>query len=136
MLNCSLSTREVLALSTWTELLGREEALRRGRAICDRVLDVPSGLRRDPAAYAAELLAHAGEIEAAVRCLEVGLCKFDRSVFETNDPYLWYMPDYFGYLGDDSIRRLFPRDSEGWVDAGGDWGHQPGQQTGSEQQAP
>jgi predicted Zn-dependent protease len=102
---------DTLAIDTWAELLGPAGALERCRAICEKAGDLSEGLRRGSAKKAAWLFSRAGEIDAALRCLEIGLCRLDPGELPS-DMRWWFSPEYPGSLGHAEVRKLFPRETE------------------------
>ncbi len=110
---------EIAVLEIWQDIVGPDEALERCRELCASIVDVKNRLRRDSARVAASLLARAGELDAAVRCLEVGLCKLPTEGVEVE--YTFFLREYerFGRASDADLRRLFPADSGTWKDARG-----------------
>jgi tetratricopeptide (TPR) repeat protein len=108
---------DVAVLRTWTQILGPSGALAKVRPIIDEIHDSTSYPRRAAASLAAELLARAGEIEAALDCLEIAVCKLDPP---TDLQHAWLRSSWTtaAGIGDHDLRRLFPKDTEGWADAG------------------
>ena len=100
---------EVLVLETWEEAVGPLDALARTRDLCAAACDPGTGLRRGTSRRAAALFAHAGELDAALKALEVGLAKLDPDGVAQPEE-IWYRvdPDLPGHLSDADLRRLFP----------------------------
>ena len=115
----AIESFEQLVIETWEEILGAA-ALERARAVCERSIDLSTGLRRRVAKRASSLFARAGEIEKAVRAVEVGVCKLDPAGVAMPEER-WYRtdPDSPGHLGHADIRRLLPVDMSGFADADG-----------------
>lgn len=104
---------DALALQTWEELAGPAVALEKCRSICERATDFSRGLRRDAAKHAAWLYARAGELDRALACLEAGVCSLDPALFPS-DLRWWYAIERPNGLTHADLRRLFPRDMDGW----------------------
>jgi len=103
---------ETLALATWSEMYGPEEALERGRAMCEAAIDPTTGLRRRSAKEAAQLFARAGELEAAFRALEFAVAKLEPSLFTNEAPWFRAFPQHFGHLSHADLKKLFPRERD------------------------
>ncbi|MCB9913969.1 MAG: hypothetical protein H6828_02330 [Planctomycetes bacterium] len=100
---------ERLVLDTYMELLEPADALARCREVVDGATDFSEGMRRNVALTSAVLLAENGEVDAALRCLEYGICSLDPSVVEGDARY-WNDPTRPGWWSDRDLRRLFPTD--------------------------
>ncbi len=106
---------ESLVLQTWIDLVGPEDALRRCRTICERMAAGPELPQRRTASLAAGLLARAGEIDKAVACLEVALCKMEPAPGLPSHMHFWF--GRAGRMSYVDVRRLLPPDVAGWKDA-------------------
>ncbi len=106
-----------LVLSTWAEILEPEAALERARATAEGAIDLSTGLRRDVALRAAPLFLFAGEVDSALRAVEVGMAKLDPdSVTQPTERWYRVDPAVPGALGIDDLRRLLPVGGEGLAD--------------------
>jgi tetratricopeptide (TPR) repeat protein len=113
---------ETLALSTWAEMYGPQEALIRGRAMCEASIDPSTGLRRRSAKAACWLFARAGETDKALIALEFAAAKLDPDLFtNVNDPWARLWPKNFGYLSHADLKKLFPSEVEGSWPERADW---------------
>ena len=110
---------ETLVMQTWDDLLGAEEALARCRELALSTADLSKGLRRGSAKEAAWLFARSGELEEALRCMEIALCKVDPELLPA-DQRRWGGAEYPGYLGHNDLRRFLPLDAGEWEGAA-DW---------------
>jgi tetratricopeptide (TPR) repeat protein len=108
---------ESLVMETWEEMYGPEVALEKTRAMCTAASDPKTGLRRRTSKRAAYLYARNGDLDRAIECLELGLCKLDPALFESDDPYWRFYPENIGSLSSDDLRRLFPVDCSEWPSA-------------------
>lgn len=108
---------ENLVLDTWREMVGAREALVRARAVAEKSIDLGQGLRRDTAKRAAGLFASAGEIDKALRALEIGLCILaPEGIAQPTETWYRKDPSRPGSLGTQDLRSLFPADNSDWVD--------------------
>ncbi|MGK0218397.1 MAG: hypothetical protein ACI9HE_001885 [Planctomycetota bacterium] len=108
---------ENLVLDTWREMVGPREALGRARAIAEKSIDLGQGLRRDTAKRAAGLFASSGEIDNALRALEIGLCELpDEGIAQPTETWYRKDPSRPGSLGTRDLRNLFPADSSDWTE--------------------
>lgn len=125
-----LEAYEELALGTWEELLGPAGALARGRALCEAVLLPPEtaydSWRRRSAQRVAWLFAAAGELDQAVRALEVATARMDDDDredasfrFLVGGGIMLDREGAAGWLGRDALLRLFPRTDEGFASPDG-----------------
>ncbi|MEC7584908.1 MAG: hypothetical protein VYE77_11370 [Planctomycetota bacterium] len=114
-----LEDYERTSLELWEEVAGPAEALERCRSMCTDILDFRRALRRGSAKTAVSLLARAGELEMAVRCLEVGLCKLPTEEVEAEYPFQLRAYEMPGALGHEDLRKMFPKDSSSWQDPAG-----------------
>ena len=107
---------ETLVLETWEKLLGSDRALEKARAICESATNIENMPKRDTARVAAYLYARAGEIDNALDCLEVTLCKLDAP---KDLKYSWYRSRFenAGWINVESQKKLFPEDAAIWQDA-------------------
>ena len=119
---------ETLVLETWGEVLPPAEALDRSRAVCEASIDLSQGLRRNVAMQAAGMYAKGGEVENAIRALEVSLAKLDPSLVKQPEES-WYRVDSEvpGRLGTGDLTKLFPHAqgeepgaSQEWLKAAGE----------------
>ena len=110
----ALEAYETSSLELWEEVAGPAEALERCRALCAEILDVRQALRRDSAKAAVSLLARAGELDMALRCLEVALCKLPTEGVEAEYSFQLRAYEQPGRVGHDDLRKMFPKDSESW----------------------
>ncbi len=106
-----------LVLSTWSEILEPAEALDRARVTAEAAIDLSTGLRRDVARRAAPLFLYAGDVESALRAVEVGMAKLDPAGIQ-QPTERWYRedPSRPGTLGTADLRRLMPVNGEGIAD--------------------
>ena len=106
-----------LVLSTWAEILEPSAALERARATAEGAIDLSTGLRRDVALRAAPLFLYAGELESALRAVEVGIAKLDPADV-TQPTERWYRedPQQSRALGTYDLRRLLPVNGDGLAD--------------------
>lgn len=115
-------TFETLALTTWAEMYGPDEALALGRVMCEAAIDPSTGLRRRSAKEAAYLFARANEIDQALVALEYAVAKMDPELFtNVDDPWFRLWPQNYGYLSHVDLKKLFPREWEGDWDRARDW---------------
>lgn len=106
-----------LVLDTWRDMVGSREALARARAIAERSIDLGQGLRRETARRAAGLFAANGEVESALRALEIGLCELPpEGIAQPVERWYRIDPSRPGSLTTDDLRRLFPSDMADWED--------------------
>ncbi|QDV06037.1 hypothetical protein Poly30_15410 [Planctomycetes bacterium Poly30] len=108
---------DLLVLSTWSEILDPKAALERARTTAEAAIDLSTGLRRNVARRAAPLFLYAGEIDQAIRALEVGMAKLDPE--SVNQPTeRWYREDPLvpEGLSVDDLRKLLPVAGEGLQD--------------------
>ena len=108
---------ETLVLETWVKLLGSERALEKARSICENTTELGNSPKRDAARLAALLYAQAGEIDAALDCLEVALCTLEAP---DDLQYSWFRSRFEnpGWLDRETQKKLFPLDSAEGPDAG------------------
>ncbi|MDF1799181.1 MAG: hypothetical protein P1V81_08405 [Planctomycetota bacterium] len=101
----------IFALNAWIEVLDGAEALGRMRAELDAISNTAfeSAPPRRLAMAALPLYLKAGEVDRALVCLEVGLCTFERDLFDSTT-YLYPDPSRPGYLSSEDLARLFPAD--------------------------
>jgi len=97
---------EALAIRTWRKALPPAAALERCRPLCERALDLRQGLRREAAGEAARLYLAAGDLDAALRGIEIAHCRLDEKDVQLTERQ--------GY----SRRWLLQERSLGW------WGYQ------------
>ena len=98
---------ELERLRVWEELAGPKEAFRRARALCESSIDLSQGLRRSVALRSAALFAHAGELDGAVRALEVGIARLpEDEVKQPEQVFYRSEPGEPGSLRDEDLRRL------------------------------
>lgn len=109
---------ERLVLNTWADVLPPKQALERARATCEKSIDLRQGLHRDVALRAAGLYAAAGEIDSALRALEVGLAKLDPAdVYQPEETWYRSEPQTPNRLSNEDLELLFPPDPE-WIGSG------------------
>ncbi len=106
-----------LVLSTWAEILEPAAALERARATAEGAIDLSTGLRREVARRAAPLFLNAGEVDSALRAVEIGIAKLDPADV-TQPTERWYRqnPEQSGSLATEDLRRLLPVNGEGLDD--------------------
>jgi tetratricopeptide (TPR) repeat protein len=106
-----------LVLNTWSEVLEPQEALEKARGTAEAAIDLSTGLRRAVARRAAPLFLLAGEVENAVRAVEVGMAKLDPADV-TQPTERWYREDPLESAGlsTSDLRRLLPVDGKGVED--------------------
>ena len=121
-----LEDYETTALELWEEVAGPVEALERCRSMCVDILDFRRALRRESAKAAVSLLARAGELEMAVRSLEVALCQLPTEGVEAEYPFQLLVYEQPGQLSHEDLRKMFPKDSSAWQDPSG-WLRQAGE---------
>ncbi len=112
----ALESYELLVIDTWEEILGPVAAMTRCRKVCEGIADLERGLRRRAALRAAVLHARNGEIEAAVRCLEIGICRLPTAGLRLQYAYLAAQYDVPGMLAQPDLRKLFPADGADFTD--------------------
>ncbi len=108
---------ENLVLDTWRDMVGPREALERARTIAERSIDLGHGLRRETALRAAALFAANGELESALRALEIGLCELPpEGIAQPVERWYRIDPSRPGSISTEDLRRLFPSDMGDWED--------------------
>ncbi|MHC5071292.1 MAG: tetratricopeptide repeat protein, partial [Planctomycetota bacterium] len=103
-----------LVLETWMELLGPQEALAKSRKILGEVTKMGMMPLRNSCKVAALLHAQNGEVDEALRCLEVALCKLPVPG-KLRYPYYRTYFENPGYMATVEIARLFPKDMKGFA---------------------
>ena len=105
---------ETMALELWQEVAEPAQAFEHCRSLCEAITDVSRALRRGSAKAAVPLLARAGELGLALRCLEIALCKLPTEGVDVE--HVVFLRDYErpGRLSHQDMRSLFPADSQAW----------------------
>ncbi|MFT6039850.1 MAG: tetratricopeptide (TPR) repeat protein, partial [Gammaproteobacteria bacterium] len=109
---------DLFVLQTWMDMVPADEALAR----CEPFLGQLSSTEFDAAParelgkLAVTLYLEAGQTERALTCFEIGLAKFDRSLFP-GVVYLWPNPESPGYISNQDLARFFPEDSSSFQDS-------------------
>ena len=110
---------DTLVLSTWEQVVDPAEALERCRAVCEEALSATPP-RRSVAWPAARMFARAGDVDGAVRALEVAVTRDDEAT-GSNAMILsggvYYSVGSFTRVGATQIQQLFPHDVVDWPDA-------------------
>lgn len=102
-----------LILDIWTRLLEARQALEECRPLCERVLSMKHGLQRESAKRAAALYAEVGELDQAMRALELGICRMPMPASApTHFEYYYNNP---GWIRPADMQRLFPDDIASWT---------------------
>ena len=104
---------ELLTIDTWGDLLEPPAALEKCRPIFADIDDYAKGVRMETAKRGAALFAQAGELDEAMRCFEIGVCRVDPAD----------LPERFRYWGARrgslrvaDLRRLYPSTMGEWAD--------------------
>jgi len=105
-------------LRTWLRVGGPDTALARCEDVIKDAMDTSRVMQRTPCKAAAYLLARAGRLDEAIRCLKVAYCKLPLPEDGDIDP--WFRDEWttFGWGSYHDFRRLFPQDVDGWSDPG------------------
>ena len=98
---------ESLVLRTWRNLLGPDRVLEKARAVCEGAFDLSVSPKRSLAVEALPFFLGAGEIDAALRCLEIAACKLEAPA---NLPYPWYREQFERFGRAPALVDLFPTD--------------------------
>lgn len=106
-----LENHHSLSLDTYTKLLGEKNCLARCNAIIDVILKPEMSPERNAALKAAALLSRNGQLERAVGCLEIALCKLTPP---SDLRYPWYRRNFEspGFLSINRLNSLFPKGTE------------------------
>jgi len=103
-----------LALETWMELLGPKEALAKSRKLLGDVTKMELRPNRNAGKLAAALHAQNGEVEEALRCLEIALCRLPAPP-KLRYPYYRTYFENPGYMSSLEIARLFPKEMKAFA---------------------
>lgn len=103
---------ETLVLQTWIDLAGPDVAVQKCGDLMKDIVAMEKAPHRQSARLAAGLFARAGDIDSALRCLEIALCRFEPSDFDPE--YRWWVQARGHRLGHEDFRRLFPVDASEW----------------------
>ena len=103
---------DLLALQTWMDMVPADEALVRCEPFLSKLstTEFDAAPARELGKMAATLYLEAGQTERALTCFEIGMAKFDRSLFP-GVVYLWPNPENQGYLSRQDLALFFPEDS-------------------------
>ena len=114
--NAGIDRFENEVLTTIAALEGTRAAYTAARPIVDSLDDLEGEPRRLTARTAAGLLARAGEVERAIRLLEIAMCKHPVPTSATyiRNPRAWTNP---GRFDDEALRWLFPKALDDWTGA-------------------
>lgn len=103
----------VFAIDTWRDAVGTDRVLEYAPGLVEQVLDLRFGMNRNAARKLVDVLARAGRVDEAVRCVDLALCK--------QDPSASLLPgsrrSVYGYAGsysNEDLRRWFPAEWDGW----------------------
>jgi len=104
-----------LVLETWNDLLDPKQAVEKSRRALAQTRELDMLPYRSAAKLAALMHARVGEIEDAIACLEIALCKLTPP---EHTRYPWYRSSFEspGYLSTYEIAMQFPKDMPGFVD--------------------
>ena len=108
---------DLFVLQTWMDMVPADEALARCEPFLSELstTEFDAAPARELGKLAVSLYLEAGQTERALTCFEIGVAKFDRSLFP-GVVYLWPNPENAGYVSNQDLARLFPEDSSAFCD--------------------